>query len=391
MKEKFQLKNNKVIALILAGGQGKRLDILTRFTAKPAIPFGGKYRIIDFTLSNCTNSGITSVGVLTQYQPLELSDYIGTGKTWDLDRIHGGITILPPYMKKSGSDWYKGTANAVFQNINYIEETNPKYVIVLSGDHIYKMNYSKMLEFHKQRGADCTIATTNVSLSDAKRFGLVITDKNEKITDFEEKPLVPKSTKASMGVYIFNWQTLKKYLILDNNRENSSNDFGKDVLPLMLRDGCQMFAYPFFGYWRDVGTTESLWKANMDLISNSLLTRNSDWKIYSNTYPTPPSIISKNSEIKSSIIAEGCIIHGKVENSVVFGNVKIASGAIVKNSVIFSNSTVSKGAEVINCLMDEGGRVGKNCKVGEEGFLTVLKRNSKVHNALLESSDSVVS
>ena len=385
------MKSNNFIALILAGGQGKRLDILTRYTAKPAIPFGGKYRIIDFTLSNCINSGISTVGVLTQYQPLELSDYIGNGSSWDFDRVNGGITILPPYVKKSGSDWYKGTANAVFQNINFIEECSPEHVIILSGDHIYKMNYSKMLAFHKSHGAECTVATTDVPLSEAKRFGLVVADSTEKITEFEEKPLIPKSTRASMGIYIFNWHTLKKYLILDNTHENSSNDFGKDLLPLMLRDGCSMYAYPFFGYWRDVGTTGSLWEANMELLSDSLLMRNTDWKIYSNAKTFPPSLISNKSNIKNSIIAEGCNIQGRVENSVIFSGVRIAENAYIKNSVIFPYSSVSKHAVVLRCLMDERSRVGKNCIVGEEKYITVIKRNSKIHNTILDIQKTVVS
>ncbi len=382
---------NKCIALILAGGQGKRLDVLTRFTAKPAIPFGGKYRIIDFTLSNCTNSGISTVGVLTQYQPHELSEYISNGASWDFDRINGGITLLPPYMKKSAGDWYKGTANAVFQNINFIEEYAPEHVIILSGDHIYKMNYNKMLEFHKSRGADCTIATTTVSPSEAKRFGLIITDNDERIKEFEEKPLIPKSNKASMGVYIFNWQILKKYLILDSTHENSTNDFGKDLLPLMLRDGCRMFAYPFFGYWRDVGTTESLWKANMELLTDSFLMHNPDWKVYSNTRPLEPSLISKKAIIKNSLIADGCTIHGKVENSVVFSGVRILDNAVIKNSVIFSNSTILRNVVISNCLVDEKSRIGKNCVIGDEKFITVVKRNSKIHNTFLDIQNSVVS
>mgnify|MGYP003301430498 CR=1 FL=1 len=380
-----------MVALILAGGQGKRLDVLTRFTAKPAIPFGGKYRIIDFTLSNCINSGISTVGMLTQYQPHELSEYIGTGETWDLDRINGGITLLPPYMKKNNSDWYKGTANAVFQNINYLEKLNPNYVLILSGDHIYKMNYAKMLAYHKSRGADCTIASTTVSLSAAKRFGTIITDSDEKIKTFEEKPLVPKSTKVSMGIYIFNWQLLKKYLILDNNHENSSNDFGNDVLPLMLKDGCKMYTYPFLGYWKDVGTTESLFSANIDLLYDSILTRNPEWKIYSNAPSFPPTIVSKQAKIKNSLIAEGCNIRGTVENSVIFGNVKISENAIIKNSVIFSDSTISNNSEILNCLIDEGTKVGKNCLIGDKQFLTVIKRNSKIHNTIIDSQKSVVS
>ena len=385
------MEKNKIVAMILAGGQGKRLDILTRFTAKPAIPFGGKYRIIDFTLSNCINSGITTVGMLTQYQPHELSEYIGTGGTWDLDRLRGGISLLPPYMKKSGSDWYKGTANAVYQNINYLDKLNPKYVLILSGDHIYKMNYAKMLMYHESRGADCTIASTTVSLSAAKRFGTIITDSDEKIKMFEEKPAQPKSTKISMGVYIFNWQLLKRYLILDNDIENSTNDFGHDVLPLMLKDGCKMYTYPFLGYWKDVGTTESLFEANMDLLSNSILTRNSEWKIFSNTPPLPPTIISSEAKVKNSLISEGCNIKGKVENSVIFGNVKISENTSVKNSVIFSDSIISKNSLIENCLIDEGTKIGKNCILGDKQFLTVIKRNSKIHNTIIDSQKSDVS
>lgn len=385
------MNKDKCIALILAGGQGKGLDILTRFTAKPAIPFGGKYRIIDFALSNCTNSGISTVGVLTQYKPLELSDYIGNGHSWDLDRNKGGLQLLPPYLKKSGNDWYKGTANAVFQNINYIEENSPEYVIIMSGNHIYKMNFTKMLNYHKSLGADCTIATTAAGPSDAKRFGTVVTDENERIFNIEEKSLVSKKTKISMGVYIFNWQILKKYLVLDNNREGSSNDFAKDIIPLMLSDGCRVFAYPFLGYWRDISSAESLWSANIDVLTDGILTRNPEWKIYSNTPPRPPGLIVKDSIIKNSIVSEGCIVRGKIENSVIFGNVRISKGAVVRNSVIFSGSKISDGAEVINCLMDEESFVGKNCLVGAEDYMTVIKRNSKIQSSVLGIKNSVVS
>jgi glucose-1-phosphate adenylyltransferase len=354
------------IAMLLAGGEGSRLGILTKDSAKPAVPFGGKYRIIDFTLSNCTNSGIDTVGVLTQYQPLELNDYIGSGVPWDLDRIDGGIHILPPYQRRQCSDWYKGTANAISQNISFIERYQPEYLLVLSGDHIYKMDYSKMLAFHKEKNADGTISVIDVSLSDASRFGIMNTLEDGRIREFEEKPEVPKSTKASMGVYIFNWKFLKKYLELDEKDSKSSNDFGKNIIPSMLQAGEKLYAYPFQGYWRDVGTAESLWKANMDLLftKDNILTSDSEWKIYAKNPVMPPHYISTKSKVTNSIISEGCMIEGDVENSVIFDGVKIEENVSVHHSVIMPGTLIKKGSEINYSIIAENAVIGMNSKIG---------------------------
>ncbi|MBQ7128534.1 MAG: glucose-1-phosphate adenylyltransferase, partial [Clostridia bacterium] len=300
-------KKTECVAMLLAGGEGSRLGVLTRKVAKPAIPFGGKYRIIDFPLSNCINSGIETVGVLTQYQPLELNSYIGSGAPWDLDRMYGGVRILPPYQKKVGTDWYKGTANAIYQNISYIENYDPEYVLILSGDHIYKMDYAKMIKYHQDRNADCTIAVMSVPMEEAPRFGIMNTNDDNSVYEFEEKPPKPKSNKASMGVYIFNWKDLKKYLIEDEADPDSSNDFGKNIIPAMLDDGKRLFAYDFEGYWKDVGTINSLWDANMDILNPNIPLDLDDrrWKIYARNRALPPHFVATGAKIQNSLVADG--------------------------------------------------------------------------------------
>jgi len=352
--------------MLLAGGQGSRLYTLTEKTAKPAVPYGGKYRIIDFPMSNCVNSGIYTVGVLTQYQPLVLNEYIGSGSPWDLDRSQSGATVLPPYQGKDGADWYKGTANAIYQNLNFIRRYDPDYVLILSGDHIYKMDYNKMLEAHKAKGADCTIAVLEVSLEEASRFGIMNTDDDMKILEFEEKPKVPKSTKASMGIYIFNRDVLEKYLIADEADPNSSKDFGKNIIPNMLADGCGMYAYPFSGYWKDVGTIQSLWEANMDLLdeNSDLDLGDRDWRIYSRNNAVPPHFVGGYAKITNSLITEGCEIEGIVENSVLSSGVKVARGAYIKDSVILSGVTIGEGATVNYSIIDSDTVVGAGSVVG---------------------------
>lgn len=338
----------EMVAMLLAGGQGNRLYVLTKDTAKPAVPFGGKYRIIDFTLSNCVNSGITTVGVLTQYRPLELHTYIGSGQPWDLDRINGGVSILPPYVSGSTGEWYKGTANAIYQNINFIDQCNPEYVLILSGDHIYKMDYNRMLDFHKEKNADLTISVLEVPLDEACRFGIINTNDDLSVYEFEEKPQQPKSNKASMGVYIFNWQKLRKHLIDDENKADTSYDFGKNIIPSMLDCGDRLFAYPFAGYWKDVGTVDSLWEANMDLLNPKLSLNLSDplWRIYCRHDAQRPHYIGESATIKNSMITEGCDINGSVNYSVLFSGVGIDEGASVEYSAVMKNAKIGKNAIV---------------------------------------------
>ena len=361
------IRKKKCVAMLLAGGQGSRLYALTNNIAKPAVSFGGKYRIIDFPLSNCVNSGIDTVGVLTQYQPLVLNDYIGNGQPWDLDRSFGGVHILSPYQGKTSSDWYKGTANAIYQNLHFIKQFNPEYVLVLSGDHIYKMNYSKMLNFHILNEADCTIAAINVPIEEASRFGILNTKENGEIYEFEEKPKKPKSTLASMGIYIFSAKKLYKYLEEDSVNPNSSNDFGKDILPKMLSCGEKMMAYQFQGYWKDVGTITSLFEANMDLLGDNpnFDVADNNWKIQSRSPLAPPQYIGEGAKTDNSIIMSGCEIYGDVVNSVLASDVKIAKGAVVKNSIIMSDVTIEEGAVIEYSIIDERTIVGKNCKIGE--------------------------
>ncbi|MGN0463960.1 MAG: glucose-1-phosphate adenylyltransferase [Acutalibacteraceae bacterium] len=359
-------RKTECLAMLLAGGQGSRLGVLTKKIAKPAVPYGGKYRIIDFPLSNCANSGIDTVGVLTQYQPLELNDYIGNGAAWDLDRNFGGVHVLSPYQQIKGTEWYKGTANAIYQNINFIDRYNPEYVAVLSGDHIYKMDYSKMLAFHKEHDAACTIAMLEVPWEEASRFGLMFVNDDGEITDFEEKPKHPQSNKASMGVYIFTWQKLRKYLIDDEANPNSSNDFGKDVIPAMHKAGERLFAYKFDGYWKDVGTIDSLWEANLDLLNPKVDLDLSDdsWKIYSNNSATPPHYIGLNAHVENSMIAEGCDIEGDIDYSVVFSNVEVAEGAKVHYSIVMPGAKIKKGAVVQYAIIAENTVVDENAVVG---------------------------
>jgi len=364
----------RVVAMLLAGGQGSRLYALTKNVAKPAVPYGGKYRLIDFPLSNCTNSGIDTVGVLTQYQPLVLNEYIGNGEPWDLDKMNGGVHVLPPYETQAGASWYEGTANAIYQNIRFIERYDPKYVVVLGGDHIYKMDYSKMVAFHEENDADCTISVINVPKAEASRFGIMITDDNDQVIDFVEKPKEPKSTLASMGIYVFSWEKLRKYLIENEKDANAkrergekwSKDFGKDIITSMLRDKQRLFAYEFEGYWKDVGTLDSLWEANMDLLSPNVPLNLYDpkWKIYSRNNNMPPQYIGDDANIENSMISEGSQINGTVDFSVVFQGVTIEKDAAVKYSIIMPGAVIKSGAVVeysiigSDTVIENGVRVG---------------------------------
>ena len=360
-------RKTECIAMLLAGGQGSRLGILTKNMAKPAVPYGGKYRIIDFPLSNCVNSGIYTVGVLTQYQPLELNDYIGNGQPWDLDRENGGVHILSPYQKIEGTEWYKNTANAIYQNINFIDRYSPEYVLILSGDHIYKMDYSKMLSYHKEKNADCTIASLEVPWEEASRFGLMFVNDDGSISEFEEKPKHPKSNKASMGVYVFTWSKLRRYLLEDEANPSSGNDFGHDLIHAMHEAGERLFAYPFEGYWKDVGTIDSLWEANLDLLNPKVdldLSDNS-WKIYSRTPSSPPHYVAPTATVQNSMIAEGCEIAGAVDFSVIFANVTVEEGATVKDSIIMPGTVIKSGATVQYAIVAENAVIEKNAVVGE--------------------------
>jgi len=354
------------IAMLLAGGQGSRLHALTRSVAKPAVPYGGKYRIIDFPLSNCVNSGIDTVGVLTQYEPHALNSYIGSGQTWDLDRMRGGVYTLPPYQRSKGSEWYKGTANAIYQNINFIDEYDPDYVLVLSGDHIYKMNYNKMLQHHKQNEADATIAVLDVPLDEASRFGIMNCNPDGSIYEFEEKPKNPKSTLASMGIYIFTWKKLRQYLIEDEAKEGSSNDFGKDIIPAMLGNGEKLISYRFEGYWKDVGTIESLWEANMDLLSpkSGLNLSDDTWRIYGRNNGAPPHFTSKEAKVTHSQVSEGREIPGEVSESILFSDVVIGKGATVEYSILMPGVVVEPGASVRYSIIAEGAHICEGASIG---------------------------
>lgn len=361
-------KKKECVVMLLAGGQGSRLYALTSKTAKPAVSYGGKYKIIDFPLSNCINSGFDTVGVLTQYQPLVLNEYIGNGLPWDLDRAYGGVKILPPYQGKSGADWYSGTANAIYQNLEFIDRYDPEYVLILSGDHIYKMDYSKMLDYHKKTNADCTIAVINVPLEEASRFGILSSDADGKIFEFAEKPAQPKSTQASMGIYIFSKKKLFDYLIADEADPKSSKDFGKNIIPKMLDAGERMFAYPFAGYWKDVGTIDSLWEANMDLLKqgSERLVGDESWRIYSRHEAHAPQYVSADAVIENSMITEGCDIYGTVQNSVLGAGVVVKAGAVVKDSLIFDGAVIEEGAVVNYSIIDTGVVVGKGATVGAD-------------------------
>ena len=361
--------------MLLAGGQGSRLGILTKKVAKPAIPYGGKYRIIDFPLSNCTNSGIDTVGVLTQYQPLELNAYIGSGAPWDLDISNGGVFVLPPYQKGKSGEWYRGTANAIYQNIAFIEQYNPDFVLILSGDHIYKMDYNAMLNFHIRNGADATIAVREVPWEEASRFGIMNTDSEDRIIEFEEKPKNPKSNKASMGVYIFTWEKLRRYLEADEADKKSNNDFGKNIIPNMLADKQVLMAYSFKGYWKDVGTIESLWEANMDLLETPMPIDMHDkrWRIFAKNPGMAPHYIAKGATVHDSLITEGCEVYGNVNHSILFAGVIIEEGAKVESSVIMPGSIIRRGAVVQRAIVAENAEVGPGAIVGEEtGNIAVI-------------------
>ncbi len=360
------MKRTECIAMILAGGQGSRLGVLTKSVAKPAVPFGGKYRIIDFTLSNCLHSGINTVGVLTQYQPLDLNTYIGNGAPWDLNRNIGGVFILPPYQSDEKGEWYKGTANAIYQNIEFVDRFNPSFVVILSGDHIYKMDYSKMLAFHKEKGAEATIAVIEVPWEEASRYGIMTADENGKITEFNEKPQKPKSNLASMGVYIFNWKMLKKYLKKDEKNPESANDFGKNIIPAMLGAKEKMFAYSFDGYWKDVGTIKSLWEANMDLLTEPPILNlyDSDKSIFSRNPVKPPHYIAEGAVVKNSCVTEGCNVFGEVIHSILFEGVTVKEGAVIKDSIIFPGACIGKNTVINKAIIGENAVLEDGCTVG---------------------------
>ena len=355
------------VAMLLAGGQGTRLGALTRKVAKPAVPFGGKYRIIDFTLSNTINSDIDTIGVLTQYQPFDLNQYIGNGQPWDLDRLEGGAFVLPPYQKAKSGEWYKGTANAIYQNIDFVDRYSADYVLILSGDHIYKMDYNKMLQYHIAKGADCTIAVQNVPIEEASRFGIMNTDSDDKIFEFEEKPKQPKSTKASMGIYIFTWAKLKKYLIEDEANKNSHNDFGKNIIPNMLNAGEKMYTYDFKGYWKDVGTISSLWEANMDILdaSSGINLSDADWKIYARNTAEPPHFVGAGARISNSVVSEGCVINGAVINSIISRGATVKKGAVIKDSIIMPNAIVGENATINHSIVGWNANIEGGAQVGE--------------------------
>ena len=352
--------------MLLAGGQGSRLGVLTNNMAKPAVPFGGKYRIIDFPLSNCVNSDIDTVGVLTQYRPLALNSYIGTGQHWDLDRIHGGVFVLPPYVTGSDGRWYAGTADAIYQNREFVNQYDPDCVLILSGDHIYKMDYAKMLKSHMARKARATVAVLPVPMEEAHRFGIMSTDEAMRITEFAEKPKQPKSNMASMGIYIFDWAFLKDYMERDEQDENSSNDFGKDIIPAMLRDGAPLYAYPFDGYWKDVGTIKSLWEANMDLISDPPRLDLNDplWRIYSRNPVMPAHYVGGNALIRRSLVTEGSEVYGTVEHSVLFSGVRVEAGAVIRDSILFPGAVIGRDAVVNKAIIGENTHIGVGAVIG---------------------------
>ncbi|GAA0178042.1 glucose-1-phosphate adenylyltransferase [Clostridium sediminicola] len=370
----------ETIAMILAGGQGTRLKALTKSNAKPGVPFGGKYRIIDFALSNCSNSGIDTIGILTQYQPHELNAHIGIGTPWDLDRNNGGVSILPPHMKQDGGYWYMGTADAIYQNIQFVDTYDPEYIIVLSGDHIYKMDYSEMLKFHKEKDATATIAVIDVPLEEASRFGIMNTKENGQVYEFEEKPEHPKSTNASMGIYIFDWKVLKKYLIDDAKDKHSSHDFGKNIIPKLLNNEMKLYAYPFDGYWKDVGTIESYWQANMDLINpeNELNIYDRSWKIYSVNPNKPPQYIGPSAKIKNSLLVEGCTVHGSIKNSILFPGVHVGKNSIIEDSVVMANTKIGDNVIVRKSIIATEVTVRRNSVVGNAEDITVVADNAEI-------------
>lgn len=366
------MKSTKCVAMILAGGQGSRLGVLTSKVAKPAVPFGGKYRIIDFALSNCVHSGIDTIGVLTQYKPLELNTYIGNGSTWDLDRNDGGVFVLPPYQTEETGEWYKGTANAIYQNIEFVDQYNPEHVVILSGDHIYKMDYYKMMKFHEEHNADATIAVIEVPWEEASRFGIMETDENANITKFVEKPKEPKSNLASMGVYVFKWATLKKYLMKDEKTPGSSNDFGKNIIPAMLEANETLCAYGFEGYWKDVGTVQSLWEANMDLLSDdpTLNMYDADWRIYSRNPVKPPHYVADGASVVNSCITEGCNIYGTVKNSILSEGVTVGKGSVVEDSIIFPGVVIGENTHIKKTIIGSDANIGNGCSIGDKSVDT---------------------
>jgi glucose-1-phosphate adenylyltransferase len=392
------IAKKKCVAMLLAGGQGTRLGALTKKRAKPAVPYGGKYKIIDFPLSNCTNSGIDTVGVLTQYEPLELNAYIGTGASWDLDSMNGGAYVLPPYQRGKVGEWYKGTANAIYQNIHFIERYNPDYILVLSGDHIYKMDYSEMIRYHEENNADATIAVIEVPMEEASRFGIMNTDSEQRIVEFEEKPAHPKSNLASMGIYVFSWQKVKKYMMEDNEDPNSSNDFGKNIIPNMLNGGERMFAYLFKGYWKDVGTVDSLWESNMELLQENppIDLHDEYFKVFSRNTNKPPHYAGEHAELVNSIVSDGCFIEGKVENSILFPGVVIGEGSVVKDSIIFQDTRIEKNCNVVKTIVDEETVIKDGAQIGGEGAITVVgtnvvvKENAAVASGAMIDPDVVV-
>ncbi len=390
------MKKKKCIAMLLAGGQGTRLYALTNSVAKPAVSFGAKYRIIDFTLSNCTNSGIDTVGVLTQYQPLILNEYVGNGEPWDLDRSYGGVHTLPPYKAKQGGEWYKGTANEIYQNLHFLTEYDSENVLILSGDHIYKMDYSKMLAEHVAHDADCTIAVIDVPEAEASRFGIMDFGEDKRITSFEEKPKKPKSNHASMGVYIFKKDVLVRELVADEADKTSSNDFGKNIIPNMLKAGCGMFAYSFKGYWKDVGTVTSLWEANMDLLGDPPAFDLSDpaFKVYSRNEPLPPSYIGESGRFVNSVMTTGCEIYGTVVNSVIGEGVTVMDGAVIENSVIMQGAVIGKNVKINYGMVDENVVIGDGAIIGDaqsdKTRITLIGRDTVVpRGAKLKSGDII--
>ncbi|WP_127589549.1 glucose-1-phosphate adenylyltransferase [Paenibacillus lautus] len=391
------MKKKDVVAMLLAGGQGKRLKGLTKTLAKPAVYFGGTYRIIDFPLSNCSHSGIDTVGVLTQYEPLVLHSYIGVGSDWDMDRLNGGVFVLPPHEREDGTTWYRGTADAIYRNLKFIDQYDPEHILILSGDHIYKMDYDRMLTYHKEKDADCTISVIEVSLDEAKRFGMVNTDENYRIFEFEEKPAHPKSTTASMGVYLFRWKLLRSYLLRNAELPDTSHDFGKDILPSMLADGKTLYAYPFDGYWKDVGTIESLWEANMDLLSEQPKLDLNDplWRIYTRNPNQPAEYISPTGVVRNSMINEGCTVCGEVEHSVLFYGVEVGEGSVITDSVIMPKVRIGSHVRIHRAIVTEDMVIQDHAVIGppeedpsrivlvsghDEDVLKLLQSSSSSHN-----------
>ncbi|MFP4978024.1 glucose-1-phosphate adenylyltransferase [Paenibacillus sp. CN-4] len=386
------MKKKEMVALLLAGGQGKRLKGLTRNLAKPAVYFGGTYRIIDFPLSNCTNSGIDTVGVLTQYEPLVLHSYIGVGSDWDLNRKNGGVYVLPPHERENGSNWYRGTADAITRNLKFVDQFDPEHVLILSGDHIYKMDYGVMLEYHKERKADCTISVIDVPIEEASRFGLLNTGEDLKILEFDEKPAKPRSTLASMGVYIFKWEVLRRFLVEDGEKPDSAHDFGKDILPLMLEQGHKLYAYPFEGYWRDVGTVSSLWEANMDLLSDNppLNLNDPAWRIYTRNPNQPAQYVAPGAKVHGSIINEGCVVNGEVSHSVLFYGVEVGEGSVITDSVIMPTVKIGKNVRIHKAIISEGTVLEDGLHIGadredDNEILLIDNRNKRRKPAAAKS------